>query len=141
MKCRCDWKPARCEICNMVIIIRDLEMHENKCREKNTRPCKMCGQYLTASAAKEHGKTCPKKLVSCNRCKNLFPADVVLEHTRNCAKEQALKRQKERLQNDSSEQTGQPKATHAQANSDGDDEVPPAVRKAVVQYGLQPHQE
>jgi hypothetical protein len=36
----CDWKPSRCGVCNMVIIMRDLGMHEKKCKQKNLRACR-----------------------------------------------------------------------------------------------------
>ena len=38
-----------------------LQMHEEKCKQKNHRPCNFCGELLTAAAAMQHSKVCPKR--------------------------------------------------------------------------------
>lgn len=41
----CDWKPKRCQHCNMVIISRDLQRHETSCKT-NLKSCPHCSENV-----------------------------------------------------------------------------------------------
>jgi hypothetical protein len=105
----CDWKPKRCQHCNMVVISRDLMRHETSCKT-NLKACPHCNenvrstQYLLSrkatssavanhflmilqlpqSALTTHASRCSKRPIKCIRCCLLFPADAIVAHSTNC---------------------------------------------------------
>ncbi|RLN61656.1 hypothetical protein BBJ29_003348 [Phytophthora kernoviae] len=59
----CDWRPKRCQHCNMVVISRDL---------------------MPQSALTTHASRCSKRPIKCIRCCQLFSADAIVAHSTNC---------------------------------------------------------
>ncbi|KAK1932520.1 Liprin-beta-2 [Phytophthora citrophthora] len=79
----CDWKPKRCQHCNMVVISRDLLRHETSCKT-NVKSCSHCNENMPQSALTTHGSRCSKRPIKCIRCCQLFPADTIVAHSTNC---------------------------------------------------------
>lgn len=50
---RCDWKPKRCQHCNMVIISRDLARHEAACKT-SVKACPHCSESVRTRARCEY---------------------------------------------------------------------------------------
>ncbi|KAE9255140.1 hypothetical protein PF004_g730 [Phytophthora fragariae] len=79
----CDWKPKRCQHCNMVVISRDLLRHETSCKT-NLKSCPHCNENMPQSALITHAGRCSKRPIKCIRCCQLFPADAIVAHSTNC---------------------------------------------------------
>lgn len=106
----CDWRPKRCQHCNMVIISRDLVRHETSCKT-SFKACQHCDESVSTSnpllfasisarepsdcydsrnvqmpqsALSAHTARCSKRPIKCIRCCQLFPADVIVAHSTSC---------------------------------------------------------